>query len=51
MQNFFWDNDLRLVSDAGLEGMGAGLSDVTFHNKLGSQADRIDRIAGAGRAR
>jgi xanthine dehydrogenase accessory factor len=25
--------------------MGAGLSDVTFHNKLGSQADRIDRIA------
>ncbi|MCC1481481.1 glycine--tRNA ligase subunit beta [Roseibaca sp. Y0-43] len=42
---FFWDNDLRLVSDVGLEGMGAGLSDVTFHNKLGSQADRIERIA------
>ena len=46
---FFWDNDLRLVSDAGLEGMGAGLSDVTFHNKLGSQADRIDRIAALAR--
>ncbi|MBN2760870.1 MAG: glycine--tRNA ligase subunit beta, partial [Rhodobacteraceae bacterium] len=46
---FFWDNDLRLVADAGLEGMGAGLSDVTFHNKLGSQADRIDRIAALAR--
>ncbi|WP_296640787.1 glycine--tRNA ligase subunit beta [Roseinatronobacter sp.] len=46
---FFWDNDLRAVSDAGLEGMGAGLSDVTFHNKLGSQADRIDRIAALAR--
>ena len=29
--------------------MGAGLSDVTFHNKLGSQADRIDRIAALAR--
>ena len=46
---FFWDNDLRAVADAGLEGMGAGLSDVTFHNKLGSQADRIDRIAALAR--
>ena len=42
---FFWDNDLRAVADAGLEGMGAGLADVTFHNKLGSQADRVARIA------
>lgn len=42
---FFWDNDLRAIADAGLEGMGAGLSAVTFHNKLGTQKDRVDRIA------
>jgi glycyl-tRNA synthetase beta chain len=42
---FFWDNDLRLVADVKLEGMGAGLADVTFHNKLGSQKDRVERIA------
>ncbi|MES2968020.1 MAG: glycine--tRNA ligase subunit beta, partial [Pseudomonadota bacterium] len=41
---FFWENDLRTVKTVGLEGMGAGLSSVTFHNKLGSQADRIARI-------
>ncbi|WP_439560928.1 glycine--tRNA ligase subunit beta [Roseinatronobacter sp.] len=46
---FFWDNDLRAVSDAGLEGMGAGLSAVTFHNKLGSQADRLARIEALAR--
>ena len=42
---FFWENDLRMVKADGLEGMAAGLSNVTFHNKLGSQADRIARIA------
>ncbi|MDB6454849.1 glycine--tRNA ligase subunit beta [Falsirhodobacter sp. 20TX0035] len=42
---FFWDNDLRTVKAEGLEGMGAGLSGVTFHNRLGSQADRVARIA------
>ncbi|WP_397544908.1 glycine--tRNA ligase subunit beta [Roseicitreum antarcticum] len=41
---FFWDNDLRAIADKGIEGMAAGLADVTFHNKLGSQKDRIDRI-------
>lgn len=41
---FFWENDLRTVRDARLQGMGAGLRDVTFHNKLGSQADRVARI-------
>jgi glycyl-tRNA synthetase beta chain len=46
---FFWENDLRTVKDAGLEGMGAGLANVTFHNKLGSQADRIARIAALAR--
>ncbi|MEM9197571.1 MAG: glycine--tRNA ligase subunit beta, partial [Pseudomonadota bacterium] len=41
---FFWDNDLRSVRDAGLEGMGAPLADVTFHAKLGSQADQVARL-------
>lgn len=38
---FFWENDLRTP----LAEMGAKLSNVTFHNKLGTQAQRIDRIA------
>jgi len=46
---FFWENDLRLVRDKGLAGMAEGLSEVTFHNKLGSQADRIARIAALAR--
>jgi len=46
---FFWENDLRTVRDKGLEGMAAGLRDVTFHNKLGSQADRVERIAALAR--
>ena len=46
---FFWENDLRTVKNVGLEGMGAGLADVTFHNKLGSQADRIARIEALAR--
>ncbi len=41
---FFWENDLRVVREKGLEGMAAKLADVTFHNKLGSQAARIERI-------
>jgi glycyl-tRNA synthetase beta chain len=47
---FFWENDLRIVKNAGLEGMGEGLANVTFHNKLGSQADRIARIAALSEA-
>ena len=46
---FFWDNDLRTVKTKGLEGMAAGLSSVTFHNKLGSQADRVARIEALAR--
>lgn len=41
---FFWENDLRTVKDIGLEGMAKPLADVTFHNKLGSQAERVERI-------
>ncbi len=38
---FFWENDLRTP----LAEMTSKLSNVTFHNKLGTQAERITRIA------
>ena len=41
---FFWENDLR-VAKAGMDAWMRQLSNVTFHNKLGSQAERIERIA------
>ncbi|MEO1138786.1 MAG: glycine--tRNA ligase subunit beta [Pseudomonadota bacterium] len=46
---FFWENDLRTVRDVGLEGMAAPLAGVTFHNKLGSQAERVARIEALAR--
>ena len=46
---FFWENDLRVIHEKGLEGMVAGLANVTFHNLLGSQADRITRIEALAR--
>lgn len=45
---FFWENDLR-VAKAGMADWLNGLKSVTFHNKLGSQAERIDRIAALAR--
>ena len=41
---FFWENDLR-EAKAGMVGWQASLENVTFHNKLGSQAERIQRIS------
>lgn len=41
---FFWENDLR-VARAGMDPWLDKLGNVTFHNKLGSQAERIARIA------
>jgi glycyl-tRNA synthetase beta chain len=41
---FFWENDLRIAQNDGLTAWTARLENVTFHNKLGSQKDRIDRI-------
>ncbi len=38
---FFWENDLRTP----LADMVAKLDNVTFHNKLGTQAERVQRIA------
>ena len=45
---FFWENDLR-VAKAGMGDWAEGLKCVTFHNKLGSQADRVARIAALSR--
>ncbi len=44
---FFWENDLR-EAKTGMQDWAEGLKSVTFHNKLGSQADRIARIAALG---
>ncbi|MEO1380661.1 MAG: glycine--tRNA ligase subunit beta, partial [Pseudomonadota bacterium] len=41
---FFWENDLR-VAKSGMDPWTEALANVTFHNKLGSQADRVERIA------
>ena len=40
---FFWENDLR-IAKAGMDPWLHSLSNATFHNKLGTQKDRIDRI-------
>ncbi len=45
---FFWDNDLR-VAKAGMGDWQDALANVTFHNKLGSQAERVTRIAALAR--
>ncbi|WP_407495292.1 glycine--tRNA ligase subunit beta [Pseudooceanicola sp. MF1-13] len=45
---FFWENDLR-VAKAGMGEWSDSLTNVTFHNKLGSQGERIDRIAALAR--
>src|SRR5690606_3374231 len=45
---FFWENDLR-VAQAGGQAWQDALANVTFHNKLGSQADRVNRIAALAR--
>ncbi|MBL1436371.1 MAG: glycine--tRNA ligase subunit beta [Rhodobacteraceae bacterium] len=42
---FFWENDLRVP----LGEMAAKLEKVTFHNKLGTQAERVARIAALAR--
>ena len=42
---FFWENDLRLIQKDGLDTWLEKLKNVTFHNKLGSQADKVLRIS------
>ena len=42
---FFWDNDLRTIKTNGLDIWLEKLKKVTFHNKLGSQFERVERIS------
>ncbi len=46
---FFWENDLRVARDEKMAPWLAKLENVTFHAKLGSQAERITRIAALAR--
>lgn len=46
---FFWENDLRIAKNAKMQPWLDQLENVTFHNKLGSQKARIDRIAALAR--
>ncbi|WP_270727918.1 glycine--tRNA ligase subunit beta [Shimia sp. Alg240-R146] len=41
---FFWENDVRVAKGGAAEWLES-LENVTFHNKLGSQGDRIGRVA------
>ncbi|MGR3467208.1 MAG: glycine--tRNA ligase subunit beta, partial [Shimia sp.] len=46
---FFWENDLRVAEGEKMEPWIARLSDVTFHAKLGSLADRVARTEALAR--
>ncbi len=46
---FFWENDLRVAKSEGLSAWTERLGNVTFHNKMGSQKARIERIAALAR--
>ncbi len=46
---FFWENDLRIAKGEKMQPWLDALENVTFHNKLGSQKERIDRIAALAR--
>ncbi|MCA0938981.1 glycine--tRNA ligase subunit beta [Salipiger pacificus] len=46
---FFWENDLRVAKSEGLTAWTDRLGNVTFHNKMGSQKARIERIAALAR--
>ncbi len=39
--NFFWEQDLKKPLDE----MAAALAGITFHEKLGSQKERVERVA------
>lgn len=45
---FFWENDLR-IAKSDMSTWTGSLENVTFHNKLGTQAERINRIAALAR--
>ena len=46
---FFWEQDLAAVKANGLEGFLPKLSDIVFHEKLGTLADKVERVAALAR--
>ena len=46
---FFWENDLRIANGQKMQPWLDSLANVTFHNKLGSQRERIERISALSR--
>ncbi|MDF1854809.1 glycine--tRNA ligase subunit beta [Pseudooceanicola sp.] len=46
---FFWENDLRVATKAQMQPWLDQLAQVTFHARLGSQAERIARITALAR--
>ncbi len=46
---FFWENDLRIAKGEKMQPWLDALDNVTFHGQLGSQKERIDRIASLAR--
>ena len=41
---FFWENDIRVAEDSPQDWLDK-LANVTFHNKLGTEGERVERIA------
>ncbi len=42
---FFWEQDLATVRERGLEAFLPKLNDIVFHEKLGTVADKVERVA------
>ncbi|TFU06004.1 glycine--tRNA ligase subunit beta [Polymorphobacter arshaanensis] len=42
---FFWDGDVAKVKAEGLEAFTPKLADIVFHEKLGTVADKVERVA------
>ncbi len=42
---FFWNNDYHQATEKEMKDWQADLQKITFHNKLGTQGDRVKRIA------
>jgi glycyl-tRNA synthetase beta chain len=42
---FFWDQDVAAVKAGGLEVFLPKLGDIVFHEKLGTVADKVERVA------
>ncbi len=44
---FFWEEDCHAIKQNGFHTWLAALDNITFHHELGSQAERVERIAEA----